>query len=74
MNQTEIAHAEGPDALDVRLTRAVIRERRAELRADPRIRLRPSSSADWLEVAVHTAEDEGFALALVEQAAQAHRA
>ena len=47
VNGTEIAHFEGEHAIDLRLTRSQIRARRDQLRADPRVVLRPSSS-DWL--------------------------
>jgi Family of unknown function (DUF5519) len=68
----EIAHFESEHAIDLRLTRAQIRARRAELRADPRVELRPGSS-DWLTVAFASAADEEFVLALAEIAAAAHR-
>ena len=70
---TEIAHSDGENVIDVRLTRAVIRARRAELRADPRLRLRASSSADWVEVEVREPADDAFVLALVREAVAAHR-
>lgn len=72
VNGKEIAHFEGDHALDIRLTRAQISARRADLRADPRVRLRPGSS-DWLMVEFHSQEDERFAIGLVEIAAAAHR-
>jgi Family of unknown function (DUF5519) len=72
VNGTEIAHFEGASALDLRLTRAEIRARRAELRGDPRVALRASSS-DWLTVEFGTAADEAFVLELAEIAAAAHR-
>jgi hypothetical protein len=71
VNGKEIAHFEGP-AIDVRLTRSVIRDRRAELKADPRVRLRASGS-DWLIVELTGPDAEAFAVALVEAAAAAHR-
>ena len=64
----EVAHLDddgGPLVLDVRLGRAGIRGRREALRADPRVTLRPSSSADWLQIAVHEPEDLDAAAALV---------
>jgi Family of unknown function (DUF5519) len=73
VNGKEIAHFEGEHALDVRLTRAQISARRADLRADPRIVLR-SGSSDWLTVGFHSLDDERFAADLVEIAAAAHRA
>jgi hypothetical protein len=45
---------------------------RAELRADPRVSLRPGSS-DWLTVEFHSQEDERFVVSLFEAAAAAHR-
>lgn len=74
VNGTEIAHLDDERVIDVRLTRGLIRARRAELRADPRVRLRRSSTADWIEVEVHDPADEQFLLDLVRQAADAHRA
>ena len=72
VNGKEIAHFEGEHALDLRLTRAEIRARRAELRADPRVALRASSS-DWLTMEFRTPADEQFVLGLAEVAAAAHR-
>ncbi|SNT48945.1 hypothetical protein SAMN05421812_107157 [Asanoa hainanensis] len=72
VNGKEIAHFEGERAIDIRLTRAGIRDRRQELRADPRVRLRPTAS-DWLTVEF-AAADEEFVVALVEAAAAVHRA
>jgi hypothetical protein len=73
VNGTEIAHFEGQRAIDLRLTWAQIRARRDQLRADPRVTLR-SSSSDWLTVEFGTAADETFVLELAEIAAAAHRA
>ena len=70
----EIAHLEGDDRLDLRLTRGEIRTRRAALRADARVRLRPSTSADWLEVRVLVPDDIDYLLHLVEAAVDANRA
>jgi hypothetical protein len=72
VNGTEIAHFDGPNAIDLRLTRAEIRARRAVLRDNPRVTLRASSS-DWLTVEVSTPADEDFVLELAEIAAAAHR-
>jgi Family of unknown function (DUF5519) len=68
----EIAHFDGPNAIDLRLTRAEIRARRAELRADPRIELR-SSSSDWVTITIGSPADEDFVIGLAEVAAAAHR-
>jgi Family of unknown function (DUF5519) len=72
VNGKEIAHFEGRHALDIRLTRAQISARCAELRADPRVALRPGSS-DWLTAEFHGQDDERFIAGLVEIAAAAHR-
>lgn len=73
VNGTEIAHPEGESALDIRLTRGVIRDRRSLLRADPRVHLRESSAADWLEVELRAECDEQFLRELVELAVQANQ-
>ena len=67
----EIAHAEG-DSVDLRLTRRVISEHRARLRADPRVTLR-RSGGDWLEAQVAAPADAALALELFELAVAAHR-
>jgi len=72
VERTEIAHLESDSTLDLRLTRAVVRDQRARLRADPRVRLRPSS-ADWLTVETSGPADAEFIRELVELAAAAHR-
>ena len=55
----EIAHFHDGHALEVRLTRAVIRQRRDDLRGADHVTLRKATS-DWIEVDVAT--DEGLAL------------
>jgi len=72
VNGKEIAHFEGEDVIEVRLTRAVIREHRAAFKADPRVQLRPSG-ADWITVQVSSAEDIVFVVELVTTAANEHR-
>ena len=72
-NGKEIAHVDASGALDVRLTRAVIRELRPSLRADERVTLRPGTS-DWIETRIESDADVDFAVELVERAAAAHRA
>jgi hypothetical protein len=72
VNGKEIAHFEGDRAIDIRLTRAVIRDRRAELKADARVRLRASGS-DWLTVELAGADTTAFVLELVQAAVAAHR-
>lgn len=68
----EIAHFDADDVLDLRLTRAVIREHRARLKADARVTLR-RSGGDWVEVRFAGAEDVAFVGELAELAAAAHR-
>lgn len=73
VNGKEIAHFESDGSLDVRLTRAVVRQHRAELRADPRVRLR-SSSSDWITVEADGPDALELVRNLVRWAAEAHRA
>lgn len=68
----EIAHFHGDDGLDLRLGRDAIRARRAELVADPRVTLRASRSADWLEVRFAAAADVAFAASLAAIARDVH--
>ena len=72
VNGTEIAHLDEGDVLDLRLTAAVIRERRVELKSDPRVTLRRGGS-HWLEVRFRNLTDVEFAAGLVEVAVAAHR-
>lgn len=60
VGKREVAHFDDERTLDVRLTKAGIRLRRDELRADDRITLRKSSS-DWLELTVKTDDDVEWA-------------
>jgi hypothetical protein len=73
VNGKEVAHFDTGQAIDIRLTRDLIRSRRAELRADPRVRLR-SGSSDWISVQLSQPGDITFAAQLAESAASAHRA
>jgi hypothetical protein len=73
VDSTEVAHWDDDKTLDIRLTRAVIRARRPEFRADPRVKLRQSSSADWLELGIRGPGDHTFALELLREAVDAHR-
>lgn len=69
---TEIVHRDADGTLDLRLTRAVIREQRPRLKADPRVTL-PRSGGDWVEIRVEDDDDLPFVVELVELAAAAHR-
>jgi hypothetical protein len=70
----EVAHFEGDDVLELRLTRPVVRAERAALRGDPRFTLRPSAS-DWVELRVAPGDqaDAADALAWFRRAVAAHR-
>jgi hypothetical protein len=72
-NGKEIAHFDSADVVDLRLTKAVIRELRPALREDNRVELRKGSS-DWVEVRLASKEDIAFVVELAERAAAAHRA
>lgn len=72
-NGKEIAHFDVADVIDVRLTKAVIRELLPTLRDDPRVELRRGSS-DWIEVRLASKGDIAFVVELAERAAAAHRA
>lgn len=68
----EVAHFDDQRALDVRLTKEVIRSRRAELRGDDRVTLRRGSS-DWVEITVESDDDIAWATELVLVAVAANR-
>jgi hypothetical protein len=72
VGRREIAHFDGPNVLDLRLTREVIRVERESLKRDPRVTLRRSAS-DWLELDV-TDRDVDAATALIARAVEANRA
>jgi hypothetical protein len=67
----EIAHFHGEERMDIRLTREVIRLRRAEGGFDRRVRTR-GPSADWVELLVTSADDIQIAIHLVEEAVRAN--
>jgi hypothetical protein len=67
----EIAHCHNGH-VDVRLTRAVVRELRDELRSDARIDLR-GPGYDWILIRVRTAADVERALELLRHAMRAAR-
>jgi hypothetical protein len=67
----EIAHCHNGQ-VDVRLTRAVVRELRDELRGDARIDLR-GPGYDWILIRVRTAADVARALELLRHAMRAAR-
>ena len=68
----EVAHVhDATGELEVRLTKAVVRERRAELKADARVTLRKNAS-DWIAFDIATNADEKDALELVRLAVAAN--
>lgn len=67
----EVAHFDGPDEVDVRLTRGVIQERRSQLRTDERVELRPGTS-DWIRVRVSSQPDLDRGYALIREAVAAN--
>ena len=67
----EIAHCHNGQ-VDVRLTRAVVRELRDELRSDARIDLR-GPGYDWILIRVRTAADVERALEMLRHAMRAAR-
>ena len=71
VGKREVAHFDSNGALDVRLTKQLIRDRRDELKNDDRISLRGSGS-DWVEVRVASKSDADFAFSLVEAAVAAN--
>ncbi len=72
VNGKEVLHSDGADTYDVRLTRQLIGEMRPRLRADQRIRLRPSTSSDWIEVVLEADSDESLLVELAALAVAAH--
>ncbi len=75
VGRREVAHFDADGSLDVRLTKALIRERKAELAADHRVELRRNAS-DWLAVKFRAdnQDDISFAGELVQAAVAANRA
>ena len=71
VGKREVAHFDHERALDVRLTRAVIRSRRPELQSDDRVSLRRGSS-DWLEIEVESEDDVAWATGIVRDAVAAN--
>jgi hypothetical protein len=71
LGKTEVAHCHNGD-VDVRLTRAVVRALRDELRSDARIDLR-GPGYDWILVRVRRTADSERALELLRHAIRAAR-
>jgi hypothetical protein len=71
LGDREIVHFHGDQRMDVRLTREVIRLRKAEGGLDRRVTTR-GPGADWASVRVQESTDVALALALVEDAVRAN--
>ena len=72
VNGKQVAHFIDDDSIELRLTKPVIRELRAALKADERVDLRGSTS-DWVMVRVGSAQDVTFVVKMAERVAEAHR-
>jgi len=72
VGRRDVAHFDGDDKLDVRLTKQLISERRTELRSDVRVALRPGSS-DWIDITIANESDRSFAEGIVHLAIEANR-
>ncbi|RMG16662.1 MAG: hypothetical protein D6731_05700 [Planctomycetota bacterium] len=71
VGEREFAHFHAGNEVDLRLTRAVVRRLRGELRADPRVEI--SSGGDWVAVRFPRSKSFERALELAWQAYAAHR-
>jgi hypothetical protein len=71
VGRREICHFHDDGRMDVRITKTVLRERKAEGALDPRIETRDRPT-DWVTVRVLVREDVAFAVALVEDAVRAN--
>ena len=69
---TQVVNLFSPERAELRLTKAVIRDHKERLKADPRVELRPNPS-DWLTVVVTKTADAGLVVELAEWAVAAHR-
>lgn len=61
----ELLHFHGDSGVDLRLGKKEIRARREGFKKDPRVTLRKSSSADWVEVEMSSKKDVEFVMELV---------
>lgn len=71
-NGKEVLHFEGSSTVEIRLTRQVIGEHRATLKADERVELR-RAGGDWISVRYVCADDVEFIAELAAWATEAHR-
>ena len=70
VNAQQMANFTGDRAIEIRLTRAVIRELTARLKADPRVTLRGRS--DWAGFSFASAEDFEYVLEMARCAAKVY--
>ncbi|MDP9235938.1 MAG: DUF5519 family protein [Chloroflexota bacterium] len=71
INGTQIAHFMSDDTIELRLTRREISARRAQLKPDHRVVLRPSG-ADWMTLLFTSPRDVEWIIELARVAAAAH--
>jgi Luciferase len=71
VNGKEIAHFEGDDEINMRLTRRVVSSERHRLKVDARVDLK-RRSADWIVIRFSEHEDLDFVAELAAMAAAAH--
>ena len=71
VNAKQLANPVSDDELAIRLTRKVISQHRARLKADERVEIRGSS--DWIGVLITKAADTALAVELSELAAAVYR-
>ena len=71
VGRREIAHFDDERTLDVRLTKAVIRARREQLKSDERVALRRGSS-DWVEISIGSDDDAEWARGIMADAVVAN--
>ncbi len=71
VGEREVAHFDVGGGLDVRLTKDVIRHRRAELARDDRVSFRTGAS-DWIAINITEPADLDWAVALVGDAVTAN--
>ncbi|MEX2227035.1 MAG: luciferase family protein [Dehalococcoidia bacterium] len=73
VNGKQVAHFDGSDTIELRITRAVFSEHRDRLKGDARV-MRHSASSDWIDVRFSAGGDVALVIELAELAAAAHRA
>jgi Family of unknown function (DUF5519) len=71
VGKREVAHFDGQNEVDVRLTKEAIRRRRPELQSDERVELRPGTS-DWIRVRMKSKADGDRAFELIRDAVAAN--